>query len=1699
MPVDLLAEPRDLLSDSPRDLLAAPESATWSDTLSAAPTVFKEGVRLGAGGVARALGDAAVSDRLIDTLAPMPPQRLVPLDVSPGVTPIQLLNPNADRDRASARRAQILDSGKFAGPVRRAGLEMTDKARLNLKDATPENLTFWQDATLNATQSLGMSLPGLAASVATRSPTPALASMFAGEFGSSYDEALRSGKDRDQAARYASVNATIEVITERVPLGTLLKQGTPLFTRLLKLYGQELIGENIATVLQDANEFSMKNPDATMEQWVNDYGGKRLERAAQTSASTLIATTIQGSAVHGANRAIEKLSEPRDLLAPPDAVEVAATEPRDLLSDVEAAPVDPAVPQEPADVTETQPTPTADPYIEFKSERSKDPKYSGRIQSAAFADDQSAARREIEAVDKEIRAEWESQQRSAIVPPISQGAPVDRRTDQDTRKRVADMSIEEARQALLTHELTGIPNKRAYQDAPKQPVQVAIDVDSLKWVNDNMGHESGDTLLRSVAQAIREETQEAYHLSGDEFATQAQTNEEADAVIRRVNDRLNRATIEYTAPDGTVHRFTGLGVSHGKGNDLKAADVELQRSKSERESGGQRAARGQQPPGVVRIPATGRQDNESRSPATPVTEPETPADAGVSASGVSAMRTSASKDASAMAGRNYTGLLSEKALPESSKSEKPIRREDIIRPLMKALKTSLYQGRVKGKDRLGFFRHVVEEVRIKNRNDLEVTAHEVAHLLDDRYPMFKKAYQRAEFRNEVRGVSYDAMKLHEGFAEFMRLYLTQETEAAQRAPKFYDWFTNAIKSHEVGPLLRETQTKMHSWYSQGALNRAKSKFGGPDVPLRQQFDELVDGWQEKTVEKIFDALHGIKVAELQLAGEIQDATQSPYKSMRLVAGSRGVIQTVFRHGTINWDASGNIVFTGKGLEQILQPVSDRLDKVELYFAGRRAQELAGQGRENLFRPDEIKAMLQVGENDPAIRKAFTEWLAFSKRMMDFYQGSGILSADARKSMEEMNKNYVPFHRVYEEVTGETVAKRGAGFMRLKGGTGNVNDILDNIAHSVSMLVHASVLNKAKQKVYAMIDGPGGARFAAKIPTEAKAAKVDTEQLKDKFLRATAGVGLTEYQRLSKAGKGSPAIDKMLSMLDEGLGETLTFFTFGQAPTGANVDSVMRNGKLDFYEVADPMFLNAMQSFGAKPVGLAMRVLNGFKNTLTRTVTTVPDFQIPNLLRDTFMAFTLSKSGFRPIVDSLKGMRSRITRDKAYWEFLANGGGFASTVHGETMRRNLERIYTKSGISYKTVLDTPSKLLNALDEFNSAFEYGTRLEEFKRLREQGASPRESAFAGREISTDFAMRGSSDFVRFFALTVPFFNARLQGLYRLGRGFGHKERKALVIKGLIGITLPALALYWMNKDDERYQALPDWVKDLHWVIFLAGKDTPLLIPKPFEVGLIFGTAPERLAESIEKRDGKKLADVMLWNISEALSLNPTPQIVRPLLDISRNKNFSGAPIVPEDLLDVEGFEQYRPWTSETLVKLGKHTGLSPLKTESILRGYLGSIGMYALMVTDSMVEHSGGEEPDMRLDEMPVVRRFFKTAPYKNTSYENDFYELAEESRKSVATFRKIVRENRESDAEKYIGDADKAVAIGIGKTLERIRSEVADINRQMRMVRTDTSLNGADKRKSLDELQQARNELFKEASGSLNAKELREFREKVVGQN
>lgn len=129
--------------------------------------------------------------------------------------------------------------------------------------------------------------------------------------------------------------------------------------------------------------------------------------------------------------------------------------------------------------------------------------------------------------------------------------------EQRVRDRTAalEQANEEIRQLSITDELTGLTNRRGFYLLAEQKLRGShylghrcalafLDVDGLKRVNDEQGHDVGDLLIKDVAQvlgAVLCESDIAARLGGDEFCIMVtETDGEAATLRERVAGAFRR-------------------------------------------------------------------------------------------------------------------------------------------------------------------------------------------------------------------------------------------------------------------------------------------------------------------------------------------------------------------------------------------------------------------------------------------------------------------------------------------------------------------------------------------------------------------------------------------------------------------------------------------------------------------------------------------------------------------------------------------------------------------------------------------------------------------------------------------------------------------------------------------------------------------------------------------------------------------------------------------------------------------------------------------------------------------------------------------------------------------------------------------------------------------------------------------------------
>ena len=108
------------------------------------------------------------------------------------------------------------------------------------------------------------------------------------------------------------------------------------------------------------------------------------------------------------------------------------------------------------------------------------------------------------------------------------------------------------REAAVTDELTGLLNRRGWFAVAEHEVERArragerrgllfVDIDGLKQINDELGHDSGDSAIRDAGAVFRQSFRQAdvvSRIGGDEFVAYTLDDEQPDAILARIRANL---------------------------------------------------------------------------------------------------------------------------------------------------------------------------------------------------------------------------------------------------------------------------------------------------------------------------------------------------------------------------------------------------------------------------------------------------------------------------------------------------------------------------------------------------------------------------------------------------------------------------------------------------------------------------------------------------------------------------------------------------------------------------------------------------------------------------------------------------------------------------------------------------------------------------------------------------------------------------------------------------------------------------------------------------------------------------------------------------------------------------------------------------------------------------------------------------------
>ncbi|WP_429060953.1 LPD38 domain-containing protein [Aeromonas hydrophila] len=817
--------------------------------------------------------------------------------------------------------------------------------------------------------------------------------------------------------------------------------------------------------------------------------------------------------------------------------------------------------------------------------------------------------------------------------------------------------------------------------------------------------------------------------------------------------------------------------------------------------------------------------------------------------------------------------------------------------------------------------------------------------------------------------------------------------------------------------------------------------------LRQVDRGVVSSWVDRVIKKanteVLDALAPIKYAE-EAAG-ITDAADSGYVAARMATGAASTMQATMLYGLPEWRDGVIQHKEGTGEKDALLGIFSDLGK-DLHnwlgwMAGHRAELLMEQGRENLLSEQDIAALKGLGKGKEAkFMEAKARWNRLNAATLDLAQEAGLFTPEARAEFE--SEWYIPFFResddgdVIAPFKPKGIANQNAGIKKLKGGEANTADLLENIFTSTSKLIDASMKNMAAQKTVWNLADTG------LIDVVAKPNMMDWRALKN----------------------------------------------------GKDLIAIKMDGEDYMIRVNDPDLYRAMTFFDRQPFGAMVNVAAKAKRLLTAGVTASPEFMLRNFLRDSLSSWAISKDGFKPVIDSIKGVKKTLAMEGSTLDVMFSGasflGGYVNGNDPTAMADSVRKALRRKGMTPEQIAKYEKSIVRnaaqvkgiVADAWDQYSRYGEALENANREAvyeaaiKAGKSHAQAAFESKDLM-DFSMLGAARFIQGASMVLPFFNARTQGLGKLSRELRDNPREIAKRAGMI--TAMSLGLLALNWDDERYEELPDWDKDANWHFFIG--DQHFRIPKPFEIGVMFGTIPERMVRAMGGKDtGAQFGKAVARAVGETFALNPTPQIVKPLVESYFNYDaFRGGPIDNAQDLAVQAEARYNEQTSLMMRELGDTLGMSPKKLEHLLIGYTGTMGSYVMAAADGLIRASTpGESASWRADEIPLVKAVYRgSGPAKSTQHMEEFYRMLNEVNQLKRTVDQYRSEGLTDKANELL--EEQGGILKSRRSLSRTQQQVRVVRNKIELIQRDRTLTAEEKRRRIDEMLARRNDLVYQA--------------------
>lgn len=820
---------------------------------------------------------------------------------------------------------------------------------------------------------------------------------------------------------------------------------------------------------------------------------------------------------------------------------------------------------------------------------------------------------------------------------------------------------------------------------------------------------------------------------------------------------------------------------------------------------------------------------------------------------------------------------------------------------------------------------------------------------------------------------------------------------------------------------------------------------------------------DKAYTDFIDKLHPIGEAVKVLADNPKElsADQNPYQLSRMANDYKAKVKHAVERGTIDFKT---LEINGKGLNEIVAPFKDNLREFEAFLISKRALDYEKRGLNAGFDLGAAKEVIKMGEKKYA--KAAQELVEFQRRNLQYIKDAGMISEKSMNAMIKAGESYIPLKRIMEPEQFETKRTKGGALKKVKG-VEEGRDIktrspLLSILENTESFMRLAEKNRAVESFVRMAEESGDTTVIEKVKQKSRPIEV-TEAEITKFFE------------------------------ENGIDADAAAFNIFRPNTIKLADNefeVIRDGKREVYKTT-PELAEAFKRLDgdAASMNVLMKLARSVTTLKRIGITLTPEFITRNFLRDQMMTAATSKGNVIPFVDVVVAMGDLIKKNDTYYNWLKAGGAQGAFL--ELNDRYLMKDVFKLEKSTGMLDSTWNVIKNGKDAILAGahiVELAPRLAEFKKVSKgatSGPDVFKGGFASREVTLDFQRIGAK--MSAFNAITAFTNATLQGADKAARAL-RDDPAGVSMKAAAYITTPSILLWWANRDDERYKAIPRWEKDLYWHVITddwqsaseddhaelmpehlkrvvggelqVNKGIVFRLPKPFEFGVLFGSLPERVLEKFAT-DNPRAFKGFGETIAHMLKPGISPDVLTPMIEQKFNESlFTGRPLIPFSLEKVAPEFQYNDYTSDTAKQLSKLSSFiagpaqaaPPLVIDNYVRQWGGAIGQYAVQLADKGLEKAGvvpGGKPESALADIPAIKAFVTRYPGSGAQQITDFYDRKKQIDQKLDTIRMLSKEQgMEEELERYV-ESSSGEFVGrmssTAKALSNSRKTIHAINK------------------------------------------------------